>query len=111
MTHDELTARVFSERNELDAEVQRLRLENLALSVKLEEVQAEQDALRVANLENGQRLPASPSEIVEACPHCGANVNQIHRTRGFSGLPAWWCKGCHGEYAEPAYYQRVKGSA
>ena len=46
-------------------------------------------------------------EIVNACAHCGANMNQMERV----GLPhfAWWCKYCRNYYNHPAYYQRVKG--
>lgn len=43
MNRDELLAYTCTERNELDAEVQRLRLENLALSAKLEGLQKDSD--------------------------------------------------------------------
>lgn len=81
--------------------------ELVSKEAKLEEAQAENGALRgdLANLENGQRLPASPSEIVEACPQCGAHLI----AQGPAGpLQRWVCGTCDARFDEPAYYQRVK---
>lgn len=82
MTKQELTARVFQERNELDAECQHLRNELIRVRISLAAVEAERDAFK-AQLED-ERVWRCDAERVAAGGKCSCWLGRPGATFGSS---------------------------
>ncbi len=79
--------------------------EIVALSAKLQEVQAERDAAVASALAKVHVVP-SRGEVVKACPRCHGRRSQYPQQE--NAPSKWYCQLCDYLYDEPTLWQRIE---
>jgi hypothetical protein len=104
MTKEQLTARVFQERNELDAEVQLLRLQMISFTARLHAVEQERDRFEQLCLELSK--VSTLGSPVPACPQCSPVLTGLGTLQD-RGDGKWYCFQCDTETTRPTFYRQV----